>query len=127
MQKNDFVQAGIAGLGDIFTHSWYYGLTDTPDRYYRPMMLAGFAVETSLFGNDAKVYHIMNVLYYALSCAFLFFVIKLLFKNKNWLIALGATLLFTAHPLHTEVVANIKSRDEIFAFLGLLGVVYGNI
>lgn len=126
-KKNDFVQAGFAGLGDIFTHSWYYGLTDTPDRYYRPMMLAGFAIETSLFGNDAKIYHIMNVLYYALSCTFLFFVINLLFKNKNWLIALGATLLFTAHPLHTEVVANIKSRDEIFAFLGLLGVIYSII
>jgi len=30
------------------------------------------------------------------------------------------TLLFIAHPIHTEVVANIKSRDEILAFLNLI-------
>lgn len=30
------------------------------------------------------------------------------------------TLLFIAHPVHTEVVANIKSRDEILAFLFLV-------
>lgn len=38
-------------------------------------------------------------------------------RQKHDLIILLATLLFAAHPLHTEVVANIKSRDEI---LGLL-------
>src|SRR5438132_954851 len=26
------------------------------------------------------------------------------------------TLLYLSHPVHTEVVANIKSRDEILAF-----------
>lgn len=123
--KNQHVQNGFAGLKDIFTHSWYHGFTGTTDRYYRPMMLAGFAVETSLLGTKASVYHFMNVVYYGLSCVFLFFVIRLFFKKQNLLVPLAATLLFTAHPLHTEVVANIKSRDEIFAFLGLLGVIYG--
>jgi tetratricopeptide (TPR) repeat protein len=28
-----------------------------------------------------------------------------------------ATMFFAAHPLHTEIVANIKGRDEILAFL----------
>ena len=35
-----------------------------------------------------------------------------------------ATLLFIVHPLHTEVVANIKGRDEILALLGELGTLY---
>ncbi len=34
--------------------------------------------------------------------------------------ALAATLLFIFHPLHTEVVANIKSRDELLSLLFLL-------
>jgi len=32
-----------------------------------------------------------------------------------------ASLLFIAHPIHTEAVANIKSRDEIMSLLFLLG------
>ena len=125
--KNQFVQDGFAGIKDIFTHSWYYGFTNTPDRYYRPMMLASFAIENSVLGNEPSTYHFMNVLYYALGCAFLFLLLQILFKNKPFWFPLTITLLFAAHPLHTEVVANIKSRDEIFAFLGLLGVIYGMV
>ena len=124
-KKNSYVQTGISSLGDIFSHSWYHGFSGSEGRYYRPMMLAGFAMETSFFGKDASVYHFMNVLYYALSCALLFFVLRHFFEKKSLLLPLGIALLFTAHPLHTEVVANIKSRDEIFTFLGLLGVMYG--
>lgn len=123
-KKNNFVQAGVSGLKDIFTHSWYYGFSGTDDRYYRPMMLAGFAIEKSIFGNSPAVYHFFNVLEYSLGCMFLFFTLRLLFEKKYFLPTVAATLLFAAHPLHTEVVANIKSRDEIYAFLGMLGVIY---
>jgi len=123
-KKNAFVQAGLGGIKDIFTHSWYYGFSGTADRYYRPMMLAGFAIENDFFGNSPKVYHFFNVLEYALGCMFLFFTLRLLFEKKYFLPTVAATLLFVAHPLHTEVVANIKSRDEIYAFIGMLGVIY---
>lgn len=126
-KKNGFVQEGLGGIKDIFTHSWYYGFSSTSDRYYRPMMLAGFAVEKHFFGNSPSIYHFFNVLEYALGCLFLFFTLRLLFEKKYFLPTLAATLLFTAHPLHTEVVANIKSRDEIYAFLGMLGVIYSII
>ena len=123
-KKNDFLQEGIGGIKDIFTHSWYYGFSGTSDRYYRPMMLAGFAIEKHFFGDSPAVYHFFNVFEYALSCMFLFFTLRLLFEKKFLLPSIGITLLFAAHPLHTEVVANIKSRDEIYAFLGMLGVIY---
>ena len=64
--KNDYVQDGLSRLDDIFTHSWYYGFSGTPDRYYRPMMLAGLAMDTSFFGGGPKVHHFMNVLYLSL-------------------------------------------------------------
>ena len=35
-----------------------------------------------------------------------------------------ATLLFLAHPIHTEVVANIKGRDEIMTLLGSLAALW---
>ena len=45
----------------------------------------------------------------------IFLFIKSTFKNRN--IAIAVSVLFAAHPIHTEVVANIKSRDEILAYL----------
>jgi protein O-mannosyl-transferase len=56
---------------------------------------------------------------YAISGLLLY---KLLLKllHENSLLALLISLLFVAHPMHTEVVANIKSRDEILALMFLL-------
>jgi len=42
-----------------------------------------------------------------------------IFEDKPLIVPLGICLLFVLHPLHTEVVANIKGRDELLAFLGL--------
>ena len=125
--KNEYVQQGIGGLEDIFSHSWYHGFSGTAGRYYRPMMLAGFAIENTILGNEPSTFHSMNVFYYALSCSLLFLLMLLLFKERSMWFSLAVALMFAAHPLHVEVVANVKSRDEIFAFLGLLGVLFGII
>lgn len=123
--KNNFVQDGLSGLGDIFSNSWYTGFTGSSDRYYRPMMLASLALDKSLFGSAASGFHFMNVLYYALNGLLLYLLLRFLFKSKSIWFALTVSLLFIAHPIHTEVVANIKSRDELLAFLGLIGMLYG--
>jgi tetratricopeptide (TPR) repeat protein len=48
-----------------------------------------------------------------------------LIKDKNSLLPLFITLLFVAHPIHTEVIANVKSRDEILCALGgFMGLYY---
>jgi tetratricopeptide (TPR) repeat protein len=48
--------------------------------------------------------------------------------TKGWKLLLNvpviATLLFIAHPVHVEAVANIKGRDEIMTFLGALMALY---
>jgi tetratricopeptide (TPR) repeat protein len=64
--------------------------------------------------------HINNVLFYALACCILFWFLATVVFRQQALLALITTLLFAAHPLHTEVVANVKSRDEIFAFLFII-------
>ena len=52
------------------------------------------------------------------STAFLLFGTLALFLDKqNLVLPFVATLLFVAHPIHTEVVANIKSRDDILCLL----------
>ena len=123
--RNSFVQQGFAGLVDIFSSSWYEGFQAQKDSYYRPMMLAGFAIENEFFGHSAKVYHAMNIFWYGMAMALLFLLFRKMFAGGKPWIALAITLLYAAHPLHVEVVANIKSRDEIFALLGLVGTLYG--
>ncbi|MBT8189409.1 MAG: DUF1736 domain-containing protein, partial [Bacteroidia bacterium] len=122
--KNRYVSSGFSGIGDIFTHSLHEGFTGTPDRNYRPVMMAAFAIEKQFFGESPQTHHFFNVFWYALACGLLFLTLRLIFKEHNQLLPLGIALLFAAHPIHTEVVANIKSRDEIFLFLGLMGTVY---
>src|SRR6202042_67790 len=48
----------------------------------------------------------------------LYFFRYIVFKD-NPVIAFIAALLFVIHPIHTEVVANVKSRDEIMSLLFL--------
>jgi protein O-mannosyl-transferase len=64
--------------------------------------------------------HVNNVIMYILSIGVLFmFVSSFIFKN-NKLLALIISLMFLAHPIHTEVVANVKSRDEILSLMFMI-------
>ena len=72
----------------------------------------------------ANFSHLINILIYALTGWLIFLTLARLLREKvsDWGllvggIALGATLLFLAHPLHVEAVANVKGRDEILSFL----------
>lgn len=75
--------------------------------------------------------HFFNVLWYGLLCLLIYRTLVLLVtKNhtdespRNYSIAFITALLFTAHPLHTEVVANVKGLDEILALLGSIYALY---
>lgn len=61
--------------------------------------------------------HFNNVLFYVLSVLLIY----LLFRNHMFPqypdLAFLASFLFCIHPIHTEVVANMKSRDEIFSMI----------
>jgi len=71
------------------------------------------------------VSHFINVLLYALTGVLLFYILSLMlpqYISKKWFLSLPfiASILFVLHPIHTEVVANIKGRDEILSLLGAL-------
>lgn len=111
---------------------------------YRPLSLATFALEIELFGKDFydenEVYvgqgcpainHAMNAIYYALTVVLLYLILVRLFprKNDSWWFSIPfiAALLFAFHPIHTEVVANVKGRDEILTLLGSLAALWWSI
>jgi tetratricopeptide (TPR) repeat protein len=118
--QNTYVQKGVEGIPDILSHGFLYGYNKKNDQSYRPIVLINFAIEKSLFGNNPRALHFFNVLYYALLCCLLFhFLSTLVREQKPWLL-FWISLLFALHPIHTEVVANIKGRDDILHALFLL-------
>lgn len=77
----------------------------------------------------AVVNHLMNVLYFMLLCLIVYEVLAMLFtkyQGTKWYqsLAFVATVLFALHPIHTEAVANVKGRDEIFAMLGAMAALW---
>lgn len=118
---NRFTQKGFEGVKDIFTHDAFVGTygeaLNLSGGRYRPFSIAAFAIEKQLFGNKAEMFHFFNVLEFALTAVVMFLTLSKLFAKQNNALPFLATLLFVIHPLHTEVVANIKSRDEIYALL----------
>lgn len=126
LSENDFVQAGWDGLSDIFSKESFTGYLGSQQDLvvgarYRPLSIATFAIEFAYFGLDPYVGHMGNIILYALTAMVLFITLSHFFpdRKRKWYIGVPfiAALLFVLHPLHTEVVANIKSRDEIMAFL----------
>jgi protein O-mannosyl-transferase len=115
---NKHVQKGITGIPDILLRTDFendYGNEKLRKRYYRQLSIATFAVEQSIFGGNPHVSHLINVLLFALTIAVMLALMRT-FGLPNDL-AFIIALLFLIHPIHTEVVANIKSRDEILCFL----------
>lgn len=123
--ENQFTKQGVSGIRDIFTHDSMTGFFGKDKKLvaggrYRPLSMAIHAIEWELFGETPSVYHFINVVCYAFTGILLFFVLLQFFPNNEKSIfglAFIATAIFVAHPLHTEVVANVKSRDELLSIL----------
>ncbi|MFZ5553618.1 MAG: glycosyltransferase family 39 protein [Bacteroidota bacterium] len=113
--NHELVSKGIKGIPDIFTSR--YAVNEKQNYEYRPMVLAVYAVEAQFFGQKPATSHFFNILIYALCCFVLFLLLHRLFKNYHWILPVAATLIFLIHPIHTEVVASIKNRDEMLSFL----------
>lgn len=115
IQENVRVQEGVSGIPGLLKK---YNSDLRQDQYgYRPITLISFAIDYELSGTNPVFYHFMNIVYFSLLCLLLFSILKKLFHRSSPLLAFLITVLFVVHPIHVEVVANIKSRDEILALL----------
>ena len=119
IKENQLTKGGTSSLKEIFTSSYREGYGNNEKNLYRPLTKVMFAIEWQLSPNNPHFHHLINVLMYAFVCVLLFFVLIRYTKINIYLLFITA-LLFAAHPIHTEVVANIKSRDELSSMLFLL-------
>jgi tetratricopeptide (TPR) repeat protein len=125
--ENGFTQKGIAGLPEIFSKDTYFSYYQQFGREnlleqgrYRPLSVATFALEQEFFGNNAKVRHFGNIILFALMMFLTAEFLQKYFFSERKKTFIFVALLYAAHPIHTEIVANIKGRDEILMLLFLM-------
>lgn len=118
IKENRFVQKGTDGISDMMRTQYFEGYDPSSNaRAYRPVSLITYAIEYEYFGLNPRVHHLVNILLYSLTAVVLLLVLLKMLRAWHWLLAVATTLLFVVHPVHVDVVANIKSRDELLGFL----------
>jgi tetratricopeptide (TPR) repeat protein len=117
IKANNIVNLGIKNIGMIFKTSYRAGYLNLNDGLYRPLSLAMFAVEWTIAPDNPFPGHLINLLVFVLCGIVLFKTLLLMMPQVNKHFLFGIVLLFLTHPIHTEVVGNIKSRDELLCFL----------
>ena len=86
---------------------------------YRPLRTVTLALDYALWGEDARGYHLTNVLLHAgASVLLLLFCLTL---TGDGLLALAAALLFALHPAHSESVVWIKNRTDLLCAVFYFG------
>lgn len=122
---NKATQKGFTGIKDHLKQDFIYGFRqmksrDVASSRWRPFSLITFSIEIGLWGKDKPAYsHVINFLLYAWIVVLLFLMFYRYLFKEIW-ISFFAALLFAIHPIHTEVVTNIKSRDELLSLLFIL-------
>lgn len=123
IQENVIVKKGFAGIPELLTTTHLRGFIRLPNDKYRPMSLVMFAAEYGMAGANPMVGHLVNILLFAGCVVLTFLFLRNIFGAEKTMVAFAAAMLFAVHPVHTEIVANIKSRDELLSYLlGLLSL-----
>lgn len=125
---NSFTKEGFGGIWDHLTKESLVGFYGEQKNLltggrYRPLAPITYSIEYAIYGFNPALSHLLNVLLYGVMLLLLYQVLKLLSSQKHWFlntVFLGL-LFFAVHPLHVEVVANIKGRDQILGLMAVAG------
>ena len=132
---NMFTQEGFSGIPGLLSNDTFYGFFKEEGKAnlvsggrYRPLTPVMFAIEHAFFDSNPFVGHLFNVLWHVVLALMVYYCLRRLCigsaLSRSSFFVLSATLIYIAHPVHTEVVANIKGRDEIMAMLGAVFSLY---
>ncbi len=136
--ENEFTTQGIAGVDELLKYDTFRGFFKVDGKEelvaggrYRPLTPIMFAVGYQMFGDNPFMFHLMNILWYGATVVLVFLVLLRLLQGRsrkddayNYFVAFVTALLFAIHPIHTEVVANVKGRDEIMTLFFCLSAMW---
>lgn len=104
------------------------GIVDDLDKgqlhtgYYRPLVNITYFLDYKLWGMKAYGFRTTNMVLHLLAC-FLLYELLIQLTCRRWEV-FWAVLLFAVHPLHTETVSLIVSRNNIMATIFILTSFY---
>ena len=104
------------------------GITDIRDAgsyhtgYYRPLINITYWIDYKLWGMSAPGFRTTNLILHLLSCLLLFKVLVSLVNDRH--ACFLATVLFALHPVNTESVSWIVSRNNILVTLFAISSFY---
>ena len=89
--------------------------------YFRPVVLVSLWIDHRLSAFLPFSHHLTNVLLNTLNSLLVFLLLQRLFRRES--AALIGSLLFAVHPVHTEAVAFVSGRTDLWATFFLLASV----
>lgn len=84
---------------------------------YRPVTVGSFALEWTLFGGAPAAFHALSVVSHAAVSALVLAILAGFLPLSG---AVVGAALFAVHPVHTEAVANVVGRAELYAAIFFL-------
>ena len=110
-------RAGLRSLQGLWDIWFKLGAT----QQYYPLVHSTFWFEQALWGDNAVLYHIANIVFHTLVVFMLVAVLKRLEMPGAWV----AGFIFALHPVHVESVAWVtEQKNTISAFFYLLAAFY---
>src|SRR6266446_5443636 len=114
--SNTFLREGWSVVRAFAHHFWYGTVAGTG--YYRPLVIASFAINGRALGWGAAGFHAVNILLHALNAVLILVLAKRLTGREEaaWL----AAAFFAAHPVASWPVASVAARVDLLPLLFVL-------
>lgn len=116
IRNHQLVHGGIASIPALFRSSFNSG-EQSKDYGYRPIPLVTAAIEYQFFGQKPVVSHAVSLGLYIVTLFLLYTFLQTAIGSRYPLLPFLTVLFFALHPVHTEVVNNVKCRDQLCALL----------
>lgn len=87
--------------------------TQTFGSQYHPLQVLSYALEYSLWGLNARGYHLVNVILHGLNVCFAYILIRRIVGSVP--VAAMSALLFAVHPVNVENVVWVSERKTLLA------------
>lgn len=123
VENNEYLREWQSIGSYLSQEDGYDKLSGKHTGYYRPLINLSYTLDYKVWGLFAPGFRVTNLMLHLFAC-FSIFVLYNQFFKKNY-IALMLVLVFALHPVNTETVSWVSSRNNILSSLfGILSLIY---
>jgi protein O-mannosyl-transferase len=101
-----------------------YWPPDLGGQMYRPLPVASFAIDWTIAGGHATLFHAVNLIWHTVVSLTVAMLARRWADSQTGFIA---GLIFAVHPVHVEAVANVIGLGELMAAAGVCLAVYAAV